>query len=197
VIRKSTARPTVPTPRRFTRAEYYEMERLGWFIDQRVELIAGEIIVMPSFNPPHPAATKLTERALEAAFGTGFHARVQQPLTLPDDSEPEPDIAIVPGQPRDYAANHPTTAPLVVEVSESTLRYDQNTKGSLYAAAGLQEYWIVNLVDRQLEVRRNPVADLTQFYGAAYADETFLQAADHVTALAAPQARIAVADLLP
>jgi Uma2 family endonuclease len=197
MIRKSTARPPVPTPRRFTRAEYYEMERLGWFVEQRVELIAGEIILMPSFNPPHPTATKLAERALEAAFGPGFHARVQQPLTLPDDSEPEPDIAIVPGDPRDYVASHPTTAPLVVEVSESTLRYDQNTKGSLYAAAGLQEYWIVNLVDRQLEVYRKPIPDANEPHGFVYDDVVFLGPADFATPLALPQGRIAVADLLP
>src|SRR5947209_6864338 len=132
MIQHSTVRPAAPTVRRFTRAEYYEMDRLGWFIGQRVQLIAGEIIVMPSLNPPHSSATKLTEKALEAAFGPAFHARVQQPLTLPDDSEPEPDVAIVPGQPRDYLAVHPTTAPLVVEVSESTLKLDQEVKGSLY-----------------------------------------------------------------
>ena len=65
MIQKAALRPAVPTVRRFTRAEYYEMERLGWFIGQRVELIAGEIIQMPAFNPPHPAATKLTEKALD------------------------------------------------------------------------------------------------------------------------------------
>ena len=86
---------------------------------------------------------------------------------------------------------------LIVEVSESTLAFDRRRKASLYARAGIADYWIVNLVDRQLEVRRNPVADLTQFYGAAYADETVLQAADQATPPAAPQARIAVADLLP
>jgi Uma2 family endonuclease len=197
MIQKSTAAPDAPTPRRFTRAEYYEMERLGWFIGQRVELIAGEVIRMPAFNPPHVAASKLTEDALAAVFGPGFHVRVGAPLHLPDDSEPEPDLAVVPGSPRDYLASHPTTAPLVVEVSESSLRYDQDTKGSLYASAGLQEYWIVNLVDRQLEVYRRPIPDANEPHGFVYDDVTFLGPADFVTPLALPQARVAVADLLP
>src|SRR5947207_420274 len=113
MIQQATTRPAVPTPWRFTRAEYYEMERLGWFVGRRVELIAGEIIQMPSFNPPHVAATKLTEEALAVAFGPGYHVRTGAPLHLPDDSEPEPDLAVVPGTPRDYLTDHPRTAPLV------------------------------------------------------------------------------------
>jgi Uma2 family endonuclease len=197
MIQKATVRASEPVPRRFTREEYYQMNDLGWFIDQRVQLIAGEIIVMPAFNPPHPAATNLTAKALETAFGSGFHVRIQQPLTLPDDSEPEPDVAIVPGQVRDYLNNHPTTAPLVVEVSDKTLRLDRNTKGRLYASAGLQEYWIINLVDRQLEVYRRPIPDAKEPHGLVYDDVTFLGPADFVTPLALPGTRIAVADLLP
>jgi Uma2 family endonuclease len=137
MIQQSTIRPAAPAPRRFTRAEYYEVERLGWFVGQRVQLIAGEIIAMPPLNPPNSAATKKTERTLEKAFGPAFQARVQQPLHLPDDSEPEPDVAVVSAAADDYASGHPTTSVLVVEVSESSLRYDQNTKSSLYAAEGL------------------------------------------------------------
>ena len=173
------------------------MERLGWFAGQRVELIAGEIVTMPPLNPPHSMATKLTEKVLEAAFGPGYHARVQQPLSLGINSDPEPDVAVVSGSPRDYLTGHPTTSPLVVEVSESSLRFDQNTKGSLYAAAGLQEYWIVNLVDRQLEVYRKPIPDANEPHGFVYDDVTFLGPADFVTPLARPHAKIAVADLLP
>jgi Uma2 family endonuclease len=173
------------------------MYDLGWFIGQRVQLIAGDIVLMPPFNLPHPTATTLTAKALEAAFGAGFYSRIQQTISLPDDSEPEPDVAIVPGQPRDYATTHPTTAVLVVEVSEATLRYDRNVKGSLYASAGLQEYWIVNLVDRQLEVYRRPIPDAKEPHGFVYDDVTFLGPADFVTPQALPGTRIAVADLLP
>ncbi|HKI31606.1 MAG TPA: Uma2 family endonuclease [Gemmataceae bacterium] len=173
------------------------MERLGWFIGQRVELIAGEVVVMPAFNPPHSAATSLTEKALEAAFGSGFWVRTGAPISLPGDSEPEPDVSVVPGGPRDYLAAHPTTALLVVEVCESTLREDRNLKGSLYAAAGLQDYWIVNLVDRQLEVYRKPIPDANEPHGFVYDEVTFFGPADFVTPLALPHAKIAVADLLP
>jgi Uma2 family endonuclease len=185
-----------PTVRRFSRAEYYRMAELGLFQGQRVELIAGEIVEMPALNPPHSTATKLAEEALEAAFGRRYHARVQQPLSLGINSDPEPDVAIVPGRPRAYRT-HPTTAALVVEVSDSTLRYDQNDKGSLYAAAGLPEYWIVNLVDRQLEVYRRPVPDANEPHGFLYDDVTFLGPGDYATPLARPRARVAVADLLP
>lgn len=185
-----------PTARLFSRDEYYRMAELGLFRGQRVELIAGEIIEMPALNPPHAMATKLTEKVLEAAFGRRYHARVQQPLSLGINSDPEPDIAIVSGSPRAYRT-HPTTAALVVEVSDSTLRYDQNDKGSLYAAAGLQEYWIVNLVDRQLEVYRRPVPDANESHGFIYDDVTFFGPTDSAAPLARPRARVAVADLLP
>jgi Uma2 family endonuclease len=186
-----------PEDRRWSRAEYYKMAELGLFHGQRVELIEGRIVEMPALTPPHSTATKKTERSLEAAFGPGFHARIQGPLSLGTSSDPEPDVAIVPGEARDYLAGHPTSALLVVEVSESTLRYDQEDKGSLYAAAGLQDYWIVNLVDRQLEVYRNPIPAPAEPHGHVYDDVVFLGPSDVVTPLAAPHARIAVADLLP
>jgi Uma2 family endonuclease len=197
MTRMTANRPDKPSGRRFTRAEYYRMAEMGFFEGQRVELIDGEVVEMPALNPPHSAATKRAERRLEAAFGSGFQARVQQPLSLGTSSDPEPDVAIVPDVPDDYASGHPTTALLVVEVSETTLRYDQTVKGSLYAAAGLPEYWVVNLVDRELEVHRRPVADAAAPHGSAYDDVAILGPADTVTPLAAPQARVAVADLLP
>jgi Uma2 family endonuclease len=111
---------------------------------------------------------------------------------------PDPDVAVVPGSPR-TAPRHgiPTTALLVVEVSESTLSVDRNLMGSLYAAGGIADYWIVNLVQRQLEIYRNPVADAAQPFGFRYADRTIHDPADAVAPLAAPNASVAVADLLP
>jgi Uma2 family endonuclease len=119
-------------------------------------------------------------------------------LDLSPHSVPDPDLAVVPGTPRSYmTASNPTTALLIVEVSESTLPYDRRAKASLYAAAGIADYWIVNLVQRQLEVHRDPVADTAQPYGFRYASRSILDPADVVAPLAAPQARITVADLLP
>jgi Uma2 family endonuclease len=102
----------------------------------------------------------------------------------------------VPGKARDYSA-HPTTALFIVEISDTTLSHDRNRKGSLYAAARIQDYWIVNLVDRQLEVYRDPVPDPAQPFGMSYSQRTILAPGDTVSPLALPQAQIAVADLFP
>ena len=91
---------------------------------------------------------------LRAAFGPGWVVRAQGPLALDDESEPEPDVAVVPGSRRDYLHSHPALPVLAVEIAESSLSFDRRQKGSLYARAGLGDYWIVNLVDRVLEVYR-------------------------------------------
>jgi Uma2 family endonuclease len=188
----------VTEPRTFhwTREEYHRLADQGFFQDRRVELIEGEIIEMPVPKPPHVMALILTEDALRAAFGRGFHVRTQAPLNLGEASEPEPDLAVVPGGPRDYP-EHPTTALLVVEISETTLPIDRGRKASLYARAGLADYWIVNLVDRHLEVRRTPVPDAAQPFGFSYQDVIILDATEYAAPLAVPAARIAVTDLLP
>jgi Uma2 family endonuclease len=117
-------------------------------------------------------------------------------VALDDESEPEPDVALVPGRVRDYHREHPARPVLVVEVAESSLLLDRRHKGSLYARARLSDYWIVNLVDRVLEVYREPVADPESVFGWRYASRQVLRAEAFVTPLAAPSVRIAVSDLL-
>jgi len=172
---------------------------LDWFKDKRVELIDGEVIEMPAQKDYHGAATTLTMDALRTAFGRGFWIRNQMSLDLSPYSVPDPDLAVVSGSPQGVTATTPTptSALLIVEVSESTLGYDRNHKAHLYAAAGIAEYWIVNLVQRQLEVYRAPIADSTQPFGFRYGTRTILDPVDVVSPLAAPQAQITVADLLP
>jgi Uma2 family endonuclease len=104
---------------------------------------------------------------------------------------------VVAGGPRDYLASHPTRPVLVVEVSLSSLALDRGEKASLYARAGLEDYWIVNLVDRVLEVYRSPGADVEAPYGWRYASALTLGHRDRVRPLSAPHAEIPVADLLP
>jgi Uma2 family endonuclease len=189
---------TEPRPFRWTREDYYRLCEAEWFQGRRVQLIDGEIIEMPAQKNWHAMAITLTEDALRAAFGPGHWVRVQMSLDLSPHSVPDPDLAVVPGVPRTYmTASNPTTALLIVEVSESTLPYDRGAKASLYATAGIADYWIVNLVQRQLEIHRDPVADGAQPYGFRYANRTILDPPDVVTPLAAPQARVTVADLLP
>lgn len=189
--------PTLPGPmlRRWTKAEYHQMHDLGLFNDQCVELIDGEVIIMPNPGHLHCLATELAVEALRTVFGPGHWYRVQMPVDVHPASEPMPDVAVAPGAPRSHTGT-PTTALVVVEVSDTTLAHDRR-KSHLYAAAGLADFWIINLGDRRLEVYRRPVADLSADFGSRYADVTFLVAGDFVTPLAAPQARIAVADLLP
>ncbi len=178
--------------------EYYRLVELGMFLNRRVELVEGQIVEMPTPSNYHFAALSLAGDALRASFGHGFWVRLQGTLDLGTRSVLDPDLAVIPGTPRqNAAANNPTTALLVVEISEMTLTFDRRRKGSLYARAGIADYWVVNLVDRQLEVYRHPVPDAGSPFGFKYADQTVLQPADTVTPLAAPQARIVVADLLP
>ena len=184
--------------RRFTRAEYERLIDLGVFQPgEPIELIGGELIVAEPQGAAHYTAICKTASALQTAFGPGWYARMQGPIGLDDESEPEPDIAVVPGVPDDYARAHPERAVLTVEVAESSLALDQRHKGSLYARAGLADYWIVNLVDRVLEVYRVPVADAAAPFGWRYAEREVLDAFARVSPLAAPQSSVSVSQLLP
>jgi Uma2 family endonuclease len=184
--------------RRFTRAEYERLIELGVFQPgENIELIGGELIVAEPQNAPHYTAIRKTANALEAAFGAGWYVRSPGPIGLDDDSELEPDVAVVPGAPDDYARAHPSGAVLTVEVAQWSLALDRRHKGSLYARAGLADYWILNLVDRVLEVYRAPVADAAAPFGWRYAEREVLDAFARVTPLAVPQASVSVSQLLP
>lgn len=184
--------------RRWTREEYERLVETGIFHpEERVELLDGELVVMTPQKSIHATAIRLVEDALRIAFGSGHDVRAQLPLALDPDSEPEPDAAVVAGTPRDYRDAHPTTALLVVEVADTTLAFDRERKRSLYARAGIAEYWIVNLADRVLEVYRDPGPVPSAQYGRNYRVTQRLSASDSVSPLAAPRARITVSDLLP
>lgn len=167
------------------------------FIGERLELLDGLLVVGEPQDSPHAATVAHLGQGLAAAFGPHWHPRLQLPLALDDESEPEPDVAIVAGQPLDYVQGHPATAVLVVEVADSSLRLDRRFKGGLYARAGLTEYWIVNLVDRAVEVHRAPRPRADSAYGWVYTSVESLRPPAVVTPLAAPAARIAITDLLP
>ena len=184
--------------RRFTRAEYDRLIELGIFQpDEHIELIGGELIVAEPKGAAHYTAVVKTARALEAAFGPGWYVRREGPVGLDEDSEPEPDVAVVAGDPDDYSRAHPSSAVLTVEVSESSLAMDRVRKGSLYARAGLAEYWVLNLIDRVLEVYREPAPDAAAPFGWRYARSEGFGASAVVTPLAASTARVAVSALLP
>ena len=184
--------------RSWTRTEYDRLIESGFFHeDEAIELVGGQLIVAEPKGTNHSVALELATEALRLAFGPGWTIRVQDPLALDQQSEPEPDLAVVPGRPRDYLAAHPSQPALVLEVAESSLTFDRRDKGSLYARAHVLDYWIVNLVDRLLEVYREPAPSAETPYGWSYWHVQRLGPEANVSPLAAPAASISVTDLLP
>lgn len=187
-----------PRTRRWTRVEYDRLIDKGMFQPgERLELLAGNLVVREPQGDPHTLAVELVNEALRTAFGPEWRVRVQLPIALDEDSEPEPDISVAPGRVRDRTEAKPSRLALVVEIAESSLALDCEYKGGLYARARVPEYWIVNLADRVLEVYRDPRPDASASYGWAYRSVQSLSAGEHVSPLAAPTARVSVADLLP
>jgi len=186
---------TVQT-RRFSRQDYERLVAEGFFHpEERLELVDGELIMMTPQGSRHATAVRLADDTLRSIFGAGFDVRVQLPIAFEPDSEPEPDLAVVVGSPRDYRDAHPQTAVLIVEVTDTTLPYDRERKARLYAKAGIPEYWIVNLLDQCLEIHRHPEGVSSSH--AAYQSRSVAQPSDVVSPLAAPERSLAVADLLP
>jgi Uma2 family endonuclease len=145
--------------RYWTRREYDRLIERGFFgEDDRVELLGGQLMVAEPQGSRHAATVSLVADALRTAFGQGWYVTVQLPLALDDQSEPEPDVAVVRGTARDYRDAHPSRPILVVEVAESSGTLDRRHKASLYARALVPDYWIVDLNDESVEVHRRPVS---------------------------------------
>jgi len=185
--------------RKFTVVEYYRAAEAGIFRpDERLELVAGRVI--EKLSPQgrlHAAAVTRTARALRKAFGDGFEVRVQAPVRLAEESEPEPDLAVVLAREDDYSAGHPgpSEIALIVEVSDSSLAFDRGGKLAVYAAAKLPEYWILNLVDHRLEVHKEPSLgpDGIWRYGLAFE----LPHNSDLRPIASPSSLVTVRELLP
>jgi Uma2 family endonuclease len=186
-----------PQPICWSRAAYYRLAEQGWFQNQRVELINGDIYLMAAMNSPHRISINLTDKTLQKVFSEGYFVSVQCPLSIGELSDPEPNIAVIAGDIRDYPEAHPSTAVLVVEVSDTTLGFDRKKKGSLYASAGVPDYWIINLNQGCLEMRRRPVEDPNAPFGWTYAETKIYRKGDTVSPLERPDVVIAVEDLLP
>ncbi|MGH7385072.1 MAG: Uma2 family endonuclease [Candidatus Rokuibacteriota bacterium] len=184
--------------KRWTRVEYDRLVEKGVFgPEDRIELLGGALVVREPQGSPHAMGIRMAEEALRRVFASGWDVRGQLPVALDDESEPEPDVCVVQGSFRDYRHGHPRGAVLIVEIAESSLALDREEKGGLYARAGILDYWIVNLVNHVLEVHRRPVADARAPHGWRYASAVTLRSGSRVAPLAAPEASIPVADLLP
>ncbi|MEG4308509.1 MULTISPECIES: Uma2 family endonuclease [unclassified Microcoleus] len=150
---------TAVTAKRFSIAEYHRLGELGFFApDDRVELIRGEIIIKATKSTFHSVCNSLLLKKLYPLLEERAIVRGQEPIILSADSEPEPDVVIARNRSDNYLSSHPEPADilLVIEVSDSTLKYDRRTKLSLYAESEISDYWIFNLVDIQLEMHSEP-----------------------------------------
>lgn len=180
---------------RWTKDLYYRLADGGVFEGKRVELIDGEIIEMAPMGPSHFVTINLVAELLTSAFGAGFFVSSQNQLDVDDRSQPEPDIAVLLGSPRDYIGGHPKTLVLAVEVSDSSIRNDRLYKTILYAKAGIEDYWIVNLTDNCVEVYRKPTTG--EETGPAYLERSVFGEDESFSPVAKPAALIKVADILP
>ncbi len=180
-------------PHLFSREEYYALAEQGLLgPEERTELIYGRIITRISpMSRPHSLGIVKTADALQDAFGGQSAIEQQMPLHVERGLEPEPDVVVLRGSSGDYPeVPRPVAVLLLVEISNSTLQYDRNTKSLLYAENGIADYWIVSLRERTLEVRREPVGGVYQSF-IVYSEQ------DSVAPLAAPGSPVRVADLLP
>jgi Uma2 family endonuclease len=154
-----TTQPSLaPMVYRISVDEYERMVEAGVLDDPRVELIGGLLVRKMGKNPPHVIATKRLGRHLERIVPAGWHIGKEDPVRIPAFDEPEPDLAVVAGAPEDYRTRHPgpEDVALLVEVAETTLDRDRGDKLLSYARGAIAVYWIVNLVDRRIELYSQP-----------------------------------------
>lgn len=178
---------------RYDAESYLELWRSGRLgAEERVELLEGIIVAEPAPDPPHSSATTRLRRALGTVIGGRAVIRVQEPLVLGAYSIPEPDLAVVPGVESDYDSEHPTAALLVVEVADSSLPRDRLSKARIYAAAGIGEYWVVNLRAQCVEVFRGPDPASRQ-----YSRCQVVSRGGSLSPVAFPDGCVAVDDILP
>ena len=191
-------------PRRFhwTRDQFYRLSELRFFHDRRhcrerfVELIGGQLLETPPPTPFEYTAIALTADCLRAAFGAGYHVSQRGVLDLGKFSQPRPDLMVLKGGPRDYP-EYPTNAELVVEISGSTLKFDRGTKGRLYARSNIPVYWVVNLIERQLEIHREVRPSLELPGRFIYGSKTVVSENDAAIPLTLSGPVIPVKDMLP
>jgi Uma2 family endonuclease len=183
------APPLANIARLISRAEYGRMIDAGLFAGERVELWKGVVVRMCPQRSPHAAAVQKLNHLFVLALVATERAfvRVQLPLALSEDSEPEPDIAVV--EPRDFRDEHPTTAHLIIEVADTSLADDRGFKAEEYAAAGIVDYWVVDVQGRTIEVHRDPSP-------RGYRKRTLHQRGATCTPLAFSDLTIAVTDVV-
>ena len=185
-----------PRRRPLSAHDYEQMALLGLFDGLRVELIDGEIVEMPPIGENHSVSVGRTTKRLNIALSDALFTRPQCPINAGTLGRPEPDVAVVLTS-NLVRGEAPSQVEFVVEVSDSTLKYDQTDKASLYASLGIQDYWIINLVESTVEVRRQPIARGAARFGFDYASLQILTRGQNASLLVAPDVVLQVDELLP
>ncbi|MEG4985309.1 Uma2 family endonuclease [Microcoleus sp. BR0-C5] len=181
------------TLRKWTVKEYHKLGEIGIFNpEERLELIEGNIIKLSAKGTVHASATRRTASLLHNLVGNQAAVYNKSPIALDDNSEPEPDIAVVRIDPFDYATHHPTPSEvyLIIEVADSSLTFDREIKAKAYARSGIADYWVLNVNERQLHVFREPAED-------GYQSEVILGESASISPLEFPAFNIAILAMLP
>jgi Uma2 family endonuclease len=181
------------TLRKWTVKEYHKLGEVGIFNpEERLELIEGNIIKISAKGTVHASATRRTATLLHNLVGNQAAVYNKSPIALDDNSEPEPDIAVVKIDPFDYASHHPTPSEvyLIIEVADSSLTFDREIKAKIYARSGIADYWVLNVGDRQLHVFREPAVD-------GYQSEVILAETASISPIEFPAFNIAIQAMLP
>jgi Uma2 family endonuclease len=148
--------PSAPTRMHYTRALFMQMDELGLFGEDRVELIEGDIYVMAPMGEDHAVPIERLNVLLVRALPEHFSLRCQLPLAAADDSQPQPDFTILPAKRRGHET--PSQAQLVIEIADSSLQFDLKRKSAVYARAGVPEYWVIDVKKKVLVVHRSPTS---------------------------------------
>lgn len=189
---------TAVTPKRFTLEEYHRLIELGFLTENdRIELIRGELMQMVAKGTAHSVCTTRLMHQFVIALQEKAVVRSQEPIILRPNSEPEPDLVIAKNRSDNYLSNHPQPVDivLVAEVSDSTLKYDQEVKLTLYAESGIQHYWIFNLITNCLEIYNEPYQDLQGRFG--YSQKQILLPNSKVTIPEFSELAIALEKIFP
>lgn len=173
---------------RVTREQYDALVASGALAELKVELLQGRVVEMSPQGIAHAGTVELLAELLRRGLGARARVREEKPFAAGEDAEPEPDIAVVP--PGDPLAELPSRAFLVVEVADTSLAKDRGTKAATYATAGVPEYWIVNLVERVVEIHVEPTA-------GRYERITVVGRGESITLRVFPDVRLDVARILP
>jgi Uma2 family endonuclease len=190
--------PLSVRPYRISVEKYHQMIEAGIFRpEDRIELLEGWLVEKMSKNPLHRFSTQVLRELLISILPSGWFADDQEPVTTAN-SEPEPDMAIIRGERRDYLKRHPMPHEigLVVEIADISLKQDRRLKQRIYASAGIAAYWLLNLQERQLEVYTQPVGEGIE---ARYESVTIYSDTEEVPLILddATVGSIKISDLLP